>query len=213
MGSDAHAVNEAPSHVVWVDAFSIALFAVTNADYAHFLRAAEHDAPPFWGADGLSDALQPVVGPSWYDAVAYCDWVSDMTGASYRLPTEAEREKGALGGLTTAYPWGDALPEEHRGGRQSEPEPVGSYAPNGFGLYGMASGVHEWCADWFAADYYAISPARNPQGPPSAERKVARGGSWRHHVRFTRCSARSALAPDKQFSDFGFRVATSGAEA
>ena len=71
----------------------------------------------------------------------------------------------------------------------------------------MASAVDEWCSDWHGGDHYAASTTRNPQGPPSGERKAARGGSWRHHVRFTRCSARSAIAPDKQFSDFGFRVA------
>jgi len=112
----------------------------------------------------------------------------------------------ARGGGIAKYPWGDDLPAEHRGGRDTALEPVDAYEPNGYGLYGMASGVHEWCADWYADDYYAVSPSRNPTGPASSPRKVARGGSWRHHVRFTRCAARSALAPDKQFTDFGFRV-------
>ncbi len=207
MGSDGHAANESPAHVVWVNTFAIALYAVSNAEYARFIEDTGHDAPPFWGDDRLSDPRQPVVGPSWQDAVACCDWLSDRVGGAYRLPTEAEREKAARGDTTTAYPWGDDLPTEHRGGRHSEPEPVDAYDPNGYGLYGMASGVHEWCADWYDADFYAVSPSRNPQGPTAGPRKVARGGSWRHHVRFTRCAARSSLAPDKQFSDFGFRVA------
>jgi formylglycine-generating enzyme required for sulfatase activity len=209
MGSDDHGANESPAHVVWVDAFAISPYAVTNADYGRFLDASGHDAPPFWGDDGLSDPRQPLVGPSWSDAVAYCDWLGALTGDVCRLPTEAEREKASRGGRTTAYPWGDDLPSEHRGGRHSQPEPVDAYAPNGYGLYGMASGVHEWCADWHDAAFYAVSPTRNPCGPSAGPRKVARGGSWRHHVRFTRCAARSALAPDKQFSDFGFRVAMS----
>jgi sulfatase modifying factor 1 len=207
MGSDAHAANEAPAHAVWVDAFAIAVYAVTNADYARFLDATDHTPPPTWRDPEFADPRQPVVSPSWHDAAAYCAWLSETASGRLRLPTEAEREKAALGGKSHAYPWGDHVPSEHRGGRGTALERVDAYTPNGYGLYGMASGVHEWCSDWHGDDYYAASTTRNPQGPPSGERKAARGGSWRHHVRFTRCSARSAIAPDKQFSDFGFRVA------
>ena len=84
---------------------------------------------------------------------------------------------------------------------------VGSDGPNGYGLYDMSAGVHEWCADFYDKSYYAISSDRNPRGPDTGTRRAARGGSWRHEIRFSRCSARSALAPDKQFSDFGFRCA------
>jgi formylglycine-generating enzyme required for sulfatase activity len=206
MGSDDAAGNESPAHLVWVDAFAVSPYAVTTEEYARFLRATGHVAPPLWGSEGFADARQPVVAPSWHDAVAYCAWLSEAAGQRYRLPTEAEREKAARGGGIAKYPWGDDLPAEHRGGRDTALEPVDAYEPNGYGLYGMASGVHEWCADWYADDYYAVSPSRNPTGPASSPRKVARGGSWRHHVRFTRCAARSALAPDKQFTDFGFRV-------
>ena len=207
MGSEDHAANEAPTRIVWVDAFAISPYAVTTADYGLFLAATGHDTPPFWGTAGFSDARQPVVAASWFDAAAYCNWLSDLTGDSYRLLTEAEREKASRGGCTTAYPWGDCLPSHHRGGRHPEPARVDASDPNGYGLCGMASGVHEWCADWYADDYYAVAPRRNPRGPASTVRKVARGGSWRHSVRFTRCAARSSLAPDRHFSDFGFRVA------
>lgn len=209
MGSDSHAANEAPAHVVWVDAFAMAPCAVTNAEYEQFLSATGHAPPPSWRDPKFADPRQPVVSPSWHDAVAYCAWLSEATGSTLRLPTEAEREKAARGGGSHSYPWGDELPGEHQGGRDTPLERVDAYDPNGYGLYGMASGVHEWCADWYADDYYAVSPSHNPPGPASGDRKVARGGSWRHSVRFTRCSARSAIAPDKQFSDFGFRVASS----
>ena len=208
MGSEKGADNEAPIHRVWVDAFVIAKYPVTNREYVCFMEMTGHRPPPFWGEPQFQHLEQPVVGPSWYDAVAYCNWLKDLTGKAYRLPTEAEREKAARGGLEgRKYPWGDELPADHQGGRNAPLEPVGIDGPNGYGLYNMSAGVHEWCADWYDASYYEISPERNPTGPRRGERRVARGGSWRHRIRFAQCAARSSLAPDKQFSDFGFRCA------
>ena len=208
MGSNDGPENEQPMRRVWVDAFEMGVFAVSNREYALFLEAAGHEPPPFWQNPKLNAPNQPVVGPSWHDAGAYIEWLSEAVGAAFRLPTEAEREKAARGGLDRrAYPWGDALPANAEGGRHTPLEPVDAYAPNGYGLYGMASGVHEWCSDWYEPSYCAAAPERNPRGPAAGERKAARGGSWRHSVRFTRCAARSALAPDKRFSDFGFRLA------
>lgn len=208
MGSESGAANEAPVHRVWVDAFAIARHPVTNREYAHFMEMTAHRPPPFWRESAFRHPGQPVVGPSWHDAVAYCNWLKELTGKAYRLPTEAEREKAARGGLDgREYPWGDELPEDHRGGRNAPLEPVGTDGPNGYGLYNMSAGVHEWCADWYDPSYYEISADRNPTGPERGTRRVARGGSWRHRIRFARCAARSSLAPDKQFSDFGFRCA------
>ena len=200
--------NERPIHRVWVDAFALARYPVTRREYALFVEDTGHPPTIFWADPRFAHPDQPVVGPSWFDAVAYCGWLSAATGRGYRLPTAAEREKAARGGLAaSAYPWGEELPAEHRGGREQPVDSVGAEGPNGYGLYDMAAGVHEWCADFFAADYYADSPDHNPQGPASGQRRVARGGSWRHEVRFARCAARSSLAPDKQFNDFGFRCA------
>jgi formylglycine-generating enzyme required for sulfatase activity len=208
MGCDNGADNEKPVHRVWVDAFTIAKYPVTNREYAIFMEMTKHPPSPFWGEPAFRHPEQPVVGPSWYDAVAYCNWLENLTGKAYRLPTEAAREKAARGGLEGyEYPWGNELPEEHLGGRNSPLAPVGTEGPNGYGLYNMSAGVHEWCADWYDASYYEISPGRNPTGPRHGTRRVARGGSWRHRIRFARCAARSSLAPDKQFSDFGFRCA------
>lgn len=208
MGSDQHGPNEAPVHRVWVDEFALAKYPITRGEYAIFTAAAGHSPPTFWHEPQFQHPDQPVVGPSWFDAVAYCDWLGEMTGKNYRLPTEAEREKAARGGLEeSAYPWGDELPENHKGGRNTPLDPVGSEGPNGYGLYEMSAGVHEWCADFYDKAYYTNSPNRNPQGPASGKRRAARGGSWRHEIRFSRCAARSSLAPEKQFSDFGFRCA------
>ena len=208
MGSEGGAANEAPVHRVWVDSFALAALPITNKEYSVFMQASAHRPPPFWDSPNFRHPDQPVVGPSWYDAVAYCEWIRNLSGKLFRLPTEAEREKAARGGLKgLEYPWGNELPADFLGGRNTSLAPVGTEGPNGYGLYNTSEGVHEWCSDGYDAAYYKISPIRNPKGPAHSKRRVARGGSWRHRVRFARCAARSSLAPDKQFSDFGFRCA------
>ena len=208
MGSENGTANAIPIRNVWLDSYSVAKHPVTNREYAIFVKMLGHSEPPFWREPKFRDPDQPVVGISWYDAVAYCDWLSGLTGKNYRLPTEAEREKAARGGLVNSvYPWGNNLPADHLGGRNALLLPVGTEGPNGYGLYNMSEGVHEWCADWYSRVYYEDSPNRNPIGPQYGHRRVARGGSWRHFIRFARCAARSSLDPKKQFNDFGFRSA------
>jgi formylglycine-generating enzyme required for sulfatase activity len=108
MGSETGAGNENPVHRVWVDAFAIARYPVTRRDYAAFIEATGHPPTKFWGDPRFQLPQQPVVGPSWFDAVAYCEWLSGETRKHYRLPTEAEREKAARGGLEGCdYPWGN----------------------------------------------------------------------------------------------------------
>jgi formylglycine-generating enzyme required for sulfatase activity len=171
--------------------------------------------PPFWSDPNFSHLRQPVVAVSWFDAVAYCAWLSAMTGLHYRLPTEAEWERAARGGVEgMAFPWGNDPPTSRRGYAsrwKTGPEPVGESEPNAFGLFEMCENVHEWCSDWFAADYYAVSPERNPQGPEEGARKASRGGSWRHQIRIARCSARSSIPPEFKYADYGFRVVCDGA--
>ena len=87
---------------------------------------------------------------------------------------------------------------------------MGGDQPNGFGLYDMGNLVHEWCSDWYQADSYRRSPARNPTGPSEGRRRASRGGSWRHWVTVTRCAARSSIPPDREYDDYGFRVAVAG---
>ena len=211
MGSDAGQDNERPVHRVWVDAFEMGARQVTNAEYAAFLLAGESAHPPLWFDENFSDPQQPVVAVSWYEASTYCEWLSARFGRRYRLPTEAEWERAARGGIEgQLFPWGDGPPEEvpDYGQRwKTGPELVGRYAANPYGLYNMGDNVHEWCSDWFAADYYAYSPERNPCGPKHGERRASRGGSWRHHIKVTRCAARSSITPQMQYADYGFRVA------
>lgn len=208
MGCDQGHKNESPAHGVWVDSFALAKYPVRRGEYRCFLQSTGRQAPPYWDVPAFQDSQQPVLAPNWYDAQAYCNWLTDITGAYYRLPTEAEREKAARGGYVgRTYPWGDALPQDHLGGRKMPVKVVGSEGPNGYGLYDMSAGVHEWCADYYSASYYRTSPRRNPTGPAEGERRVARGGAWRHAIRLARCAARSSLAPDKYFNDFGFRCA------
>ena len=157
----------------------------------------------------------PVAGPSWHEATRYCEWLSSTSGKKFRLPTEAEWERAARGGIEgQLYPWGDAPPEQvpdYAKRWRKGPEPVGLYAPNPYGLYNLGDNVHEWCSDWYDPNYYAVSPELNPQGPEQCPlkpaRKASRGGSWRHHIKVARCSARSSIPPEFQSADYGFRVA------
>ncbi len=163
----------------------------------------------------------PVVHLSWFDAVAYCTW------SGTRLPTEAEWEYAARGGLAgRRFAWGDEL--EPAGEimcniwHGSFPthntladgflttSPVATFAPNGFGLFDVAGNVWEWCSDWFAADYYSRSPARNPDGAAEGVARVMRGGSHLCHHSYChryRVAARSANTPESSSGNCGFRVA------
>ena len=214
MGYETGQDNERPVHRVWVDSFGLGRFAVTRFQYRNFLDATGAEPPRYWSDSMFADERKPVVGVTWFDGVAYCEWLSSESGRSFRLPTEAEWEYAARGGRAGAlFPWGDEPPSERAmigcdvetGG----PARVGANEPNGFGLYDMSEGVHEWCSDYYDYNYYRCSPERNPQGAAAGERRASRGGSWRHQIKFARCAARSSLPPGFQYSDYGFRVAVS----
>jgi sulfatase modifying factor 1 len=211
MGDDNGRDDERPARRVWVDSFELAVFQVTNANYARFLAATDHRKPLEWNNPAFSHPEQPVVAVSWFDAVAYCDWLCRATGGRYRLPTEAEWERAARGGTDgRLYPWGDDLPEslpDYVRRWRTGPESVGRAQPNPYGLHDMCTNVHEWCADWYAADYYSRAPERNPCGPAEGTRRASRGGAWRHHIKVSRCAARSSIPPEFQYADYGFRVA------
>ncbi len=211
MGSEAGQDVERPVHRVWVDAFALAETQVTVAEYSAFLQETGTSAAPFWRDPNFCRAEQPVVAVSWFEAVAHCQWLSRKTGRRYRLPTEAEWERAARGGAEgKLFPWGDDPPQSRRGYAdrwKNGPEPVRQSEPNAYGLFEMCENVHEWCSDWFQPDYYLLSPERNPPGPAGGDRKASRGGSWRHHVKISRCSTRSSIPPGFQYADYGFRVA------
>jgi formylglycine-generating enzyme len=205
--------DEKPVHRVWVDAFELAARQVTNKEYSRFLAATNNAVLPFVRDTNFNDPKMPVVAVSWHEATSYCEWLSAATRKSYRLPTEAEWERAARGGASgLTYPWGDAPPEQvpdYPKRWKNGPEPVGLYAANAYGLFNMGDNVHEWCADWYDADYYKWSPTENPQGPPTGSRRASRGGSWRHHIKVTRTAARSSIPPELQYADYGFRLARS----
>lgn len=180
MGSVDGFDDEKPVHTVYVDAFYMDVYEVTNALYKKFVDATGHSAPECRDNSTYNAPEQPVVGVSWHDAIAYAEW------SGKRLPTEAEWEKAARGGLKAKkYPWGDKLTHgdanySGTGGkdRWDGTSPVGSFSANGYGLYDMAGNVYEWCADWYDSGYYSASPERNPTGPSSGTGRVLRGGSW-----------------------------------
>lgn len=186
---------------------------VRGADWAH---------PGGPGSDLTGRGDHPVVHVSWNDAQAYCRW------AARRLPTEAEWEYAARGGIESAvYPWGDGDVLDERGEwrcniwqglfpRQNTvadgwltTAPVRSYSPNGIGLWQMVGNVWEWCSDWFSPEYYSVSPKDNPVGPTSGHQRVLRGGSYLCHNSYCnryRNSARSSNTPDSSTGNTGFRT-------
>src|SRR4029077_3530428 len=211
MGCEAGRDDERPVHRVWVDAFELGAYQVMNAEYGCFVAATGAAEPMHWKDANFSDPRMPVVSVSWHEAANYCEWLSAATGKYYRLPSEAEWERAARGGVERLlYPGGYGEQEtfpDYAMRWKLGPEPVGLYAANAYGLYNLGDNVHEWCADWYGDGYYARSPERNPQGPASGSRRASRGGSWRHHIKVTRTAARSSIPPEFKYADYGFRVA------
>jgi formylglycine-generating enzyme required for sulfatase activity len=182
-------------------AFHMGRTPVTNAEFAPFLATGAAPEPPWWRNPDFCAPDQPVVGVNWYDAVAYVEWLSLLDGGLWRLPTSAEWEWSARGGLPDApTAWGQDLPPgEVPAGPLAGPWRVGRGRPNAYGLLDIGTVVHEWCAD-------AVADARSPNG----ERRVSCGGSWRHRVRWSPPSARSSLPPAFRYADYGFRVLREG---
>ena len=235
MGSDAGREDEQPVHTVYLDAYYIDKFEVTNAQYVTFLNAIGRNTDSqgyrlvelrdpdvqFRFSDGTfvlvaSDlADRPVIEVSWYGAKAYCEW------AGLRLPTEAEWEKAARGTDGRTYPWGERIDRSRANygkegccrGDDSDgyfwSAPVGSY-PGGvspYGVFDMAGNVWEFAMDWYGEDYYARSPARNPPGPEEGILRVLRGGSMGSDPYRLRTTDRSALPPVGTYLIIGFRCA------
>ena len=232
-GSDSDAeIDEHPVHTVDVNAFYIHKYEVTNAQYKNFV-----DANPQWQKNSIPRKFHngeylklwkdntyppgkenhPVVYVSWYAAMAYAKW------AGRRLPTEAEWEKAARGGLVGAkYPWGNVIDDSmaNYGGDFGDTQPVGSYSPNDYGLYDMTGNVMEWCLDAYDESFYNHSPSRNPiAGGPLVDivnnflnvtnPRVVRSGCWYNVPMHVRVADRYGTSPDDASGGRGFRCAGS----
>jgi outer membrane protein OmpA-like peptidoglycan-associated protein len=162
-----------------------------------------------------SDSLNPVGNISWNDAVEYCKWLSRETGKNFRLPTEAEWEYAAKGGVKSKgfkYVGGNNLDEVawYLGNSDNRAHTVGKKMPNELDIYDMAGNIREWCSDWYGESYYKTSPVENPAGPDRGSHRVLRGGSWGSEADRMRISYRNNEFPYNSALGFGFRLAISG---
>ena len=206
---DACDDDEKPYHEVYLDAYYIDKYEVTQGEYDKCVQAGECDENEKY--DGFTGSKQPVVGVDWKDAKTYCEW------AGKRLPTEAEWEKAARGTDGRIYPWGNEEPTceyavfdppggENGCGRDKTWD-VGS-KPKGASPYGaldMAGNVWEWVADWYDGDYYGRSGNRNPEGPNNGKSRVVRGGGWYYFANNMRASTRLWFDPEDRSYGGGFR--------
>jgi formylglycine-generating enzyme required for sulfatase activity len=204
--------DEALPNPVVLKPFYLAETETTNAQYGRFLGATGHREPLYWQDKNLNQPSQPVVGVTWDDAQAFCRWLTRLTGVEHRLPTEAQWEAAARGGIEGGlYPWGNQPPESG-GGRRANfssgtppppryrfTTPAGHFLPNGYGLYDMAGNVAEWCQD----RYISGDGGRSFQ-PPQA--RVLKGGSFLSQVRDLRCAARQYAPAGYADGFIGFRV-------
>lgn len=188
--------DESPATMIYLSAYYIDKYEVSNSQYTEFIKATDYPAPAYFDHHELNRPKYPVTGVNWYDANAYCHWMNK------RLPTEAEWEKAARGPAGSIFPWGNELDytkgnfAKNQIGKKGITSPVDSY-PEGksyYGVFNMAGNVFEWVQDWYSPDYYKTSQdVRNPQGPqyivpfanqgeeekkPAGKKKVIRGGSW-----------------------------------
>jgi formylglycine-generating enzyme required for sulfatase activity len=209
--------DELPVHEVCISVFEMDVHEVTNAEYAACVADSGACTPPlhsysisrgtYYGDPTYDDF--PVILVDWYQAQDFCTW------AGKRLPTEAEWEYAARGGLSgKRYPWGDTISGTDANYYDSgdswdnDTSQVEYYAPNGYGLYDMAGNVGEWVNDWYQSGYYSVSPTNDPPGPAVGMYPVLRGGSWGSSTLYLRVAARSpSFHPAYETYDIGFRCA------
>lgn len=198
-------LDDRPVHAVKLSAFYLDTHETTQAQYAEFVKATKRTPPYHWqgGAVPPNAGNVAAYNVTWDDAKSYCE------SRGKRLPTEAEWERAARGGIEGAdYPWGDKYDAKAaRHNTETGPGEVGRYAPNGFGLYDMAGNMAEWTADWFERDYYKNSPPENPKGPAAGAYKIIRGGAWSDPNRRITVFFRNWVRPTQRQPNIGFRCA------
>jgi formylglycine-generating enzyme required for sulfatase activity len=223
---------------VYLDGYEVARYPTTNAMFARFIEAGGYtddrwwteaaedeywsegegfkhgNVPRYWDDSRWNNPSQPAVGVSWYEAIAYCRWLTSKLddGHTYRLPSEAEWERAARGSRRMRYPWGDDWRQDHC---NSEDAGLGATSPVGIfprgaaegGIEDMVGNVWEWCRDWYGEDAYAQSQhERNPTGPDRGESRVVRGASWYNKgPTWCRCGCRNKRHPRNWNYNRGFR--------
>jgi formylglycine-generating enzyme len=168
-------MDDRPANSIYLDAFYIDKYEVTNTEYARFAEATGAKPPWHWlnGKVAPGEEKAAVSNVNWFEASAYCKW------AGKRLPTEAEWEKAARGGLDRKpYPWTAVSRQMPAAVGRDKPMPVGSFAANGYGVFDMIGNVMEWTNDWYFVNYYPFMPKQNPKGPEAGRYKSVRGGGW-----------------------------------
>lgn len=220
-GSNEGNRDEMPRHQVHLNSFAIDIHPVTNEQFVRFLEAMggekdsnHHDIIRMrdsrikrsGGKLSIESGYSkhPVVGVTWYGAIAYAKWVGK------RLPTEAEWEIAARGGIENAlYSTGDEIEKSQANFFSSDTTAVMSYASNGYGLYDIAGNVYEWCHDWYGYNSYeaSVQEPENPKGPLQGVYRVLRGGCWKSLKEDLRCSKRHRNNPGTVNGTYGFRCA------
>ena len=229
--------DEKPVHMVMLDDFEIGKFEVTLEQFAAFVTATKYTTDgermgESWANDSVWRYVKgvnwrhttegkrkpieeyheyPVLYVSWNDAIAYCNWLSQETGETYRLPTEAEWEYAARGGQESKgyrYAGADKLKEvgwyfKNSGYKVNK---IGQKKANELGIHDMSGNVWEWVSDWYAEGYYTRSETDKPIGPEHGQLRVLRGGCWRSYQRYGRVSYRLGDIDTRSYAYFGFRV-------
>ncbi|MEJ0105547.1 MAG: formylglycine-generating enzyme family protein [Bacteroidota bacterium] len=201
--------DERPLHQVTLDNFSIAKTEVTVAQWRAYCKATNRQMPdpPSWGWK----ENHPIVNVSWEEAVAYCKWLSESAGKSYRLPTEAEWEYAAKGGAKSKgylYSGSNRIDDVawFKDNSHDSTHPVALKLPNELGLYDMSGNAFEWCSDYL--EEYNEKPAVNPSGAVKGTFVLRRGGSWNDIAARNRCTYRVGNSFRRSYHSLGFRVAS-----
>ena len=226
-GDSSGSDDEKPVHTVNISPFQMSLYEVTVGQFRIFIADSDYTgvagnkcsiyekqrwrgrSDRNWDSPGFTqDDTHPVVCVTYNDAQAFIRWLNAKTGGNYRLPTEAEWEYAARAGTTSRYSWGDSKRQAgaYAWNSGDRTHTVGGKKPNPWGLYDMHGNVVEWVQDWYGKNYYARSPASDPQGPRSGTQRVLRGGSWVNFAGSLRSSSRSAWSPDSRSGTIGFRL-------
>ena len=200
--------DEKPVHTVSIDGFYITKYEVTFSQYDEYCEMTGRRKP---NDEGWGRGNRPVINVTWYEAVDFCKWLSEKTGTTIRLPTEAEWEYAARGGQRSRgfkYAGSNNVDSVawYKGNSGGKTHPVGQKQPNELGLYDMSGNVWEWCMDWYDKNYYSQSPQKNPFGPLNGTSRIDRGGSWFGDSVYVRVSNRSYYRPTYGLKSLGFRI-------